>query len=172
MGLEAVVSPEAAAEELHAIARQVFRGEAAGHTLQPTALLGELWVRLLRSETTVFESTAAFRAWAATAMRHILVDHARRRRAAKRGGEARFEPLGAVGVGGGLDIVQLSDAIDRLKDEHPRSARVVEMRFFGGMGDAMIAERLGVSTRTVRSDWRLARTWLYLELGEGPGRRG
>ena len=169
------LSLEQLAEQTHAelrgLADQLFRRERVSHTLQPTALIGEMWVRLLRSGQAEFDSPAAFWAWAAAAMRHILVDHARRKRAAKRtpgphpGSQTEQDPSGGVPLLRGLDVLELHEALIRLEIVHSRSARVVEMRFFGGMTEALIADRLGVSDRTVRSDWAFARAWLYERLG-------
>ena len=152
-------------DELHALAQQAFRGQAADHTLQPTALLSELWVRLLESDRFTFSCPAAFRAWAAKAMRNILIDHARRKCAIKRGGGRKPHRLDAGRCLASVDLVELDDSLQKLNLAHPRSAQVVEMRFFGGMSDSMIAQRLGVSERTVRSDWAMARAWLFRELG-------
>ena len=167
--------------DLHALAGQLLRGERANHTLQPTALLSEMWLRLLVQDGLEFETEAAFWAWASKTMRHILVDYARRRRAQKRGGGRRAGELPDVVGAVGVDLLELDDALKRLEQEHPRSARVAEMRFFGGMTEVMIAQRLGVSDRTVRSDWRMARVWLHRALcgehrtgeesGSGPGTR-
>jgi len=159
--------------DLHALAGQLLRGERADHTLQPTALLSEMWLRLLVQDGLEFETEAAFWAWASKTMRHILVDYARRRRAQKRGGGRRAGELPDVVGAVGIDLLELDDALKRLEREHPRSARVVEMRFFGGMTEVMIAQRLGVSDRTVRSDWSMARVWLHRELaGEGDAADG
>ncbi len=137
--------------------------------MQPTALMGELWVRLMQSDRTHFESEDAFWSWASSAMRHILIDHARRRNALKRGSGWTRERLTDVVSGQSVDIIELGDSIDQLFVEHPRAARVLEMRFFGGMTEATIATRLGIGQRTVRADWRFARGWLYQHLGEAKG---
>lgn len=155
---------ELARLDLQLLAEHVFRGEQPGHTLQPTALLGELWLRLLGNDRVAFESPAAFRAWAATAMRHILVDHARRKRTLKRGGGRSKQPLHDIESLRGFDLVELDDALELLTQKHPRSAQVIEMRFFGGMDTEMIADRLGVTARTVRADWSMARAWLHRTL--------
>lgn len=147
--------------ELQRIARHLFGSERADHTLQPTALVNELWVRLIQQGGIEVRSEAEFRAWAATAMRNILVDHARRKHAQKRGGESRRTLLIDVPNGPGIDILELHEALTRLEIHHERSARVVEMRFFGGLTQAETAARLGVTERTVRADWTMARAWLH-----------
>ncbi|MEQ8745784.1 ECF-type sigma factor [Pyruvatibacter sp.] len=152
--------------QLHHIAEQHFRGERSGHTLQPTAIANEVWIRLLAQDELHFEHPAAFKAWASMAVRHILVDHARRKMAKKRGGDRTRVALTDQAAADDIDVLALNDALEALQDAHERSARVVEMRFFGGMTDAEIAAELGVSDRTVRNDWRFARGWLRDALAE------
>ncbi|MDX9911058.1 MAG: ECF-type sigma factor [Phycisphaerales bacterium] len=150
--------------ELGRIARHLFGSERADHTLQPTALVNELWVRMIEHNGFEVRSEAEFRAWAARAMRNILVDHARRKRAMKRGGGDAHVVLIDIPGRPGIDVLDLHEALIRLESQHERSARVVEMRFFGGLTQAQTAERLGVTERTVRADWQLARAWLHQEL--------
>lgn len=149
-------------------------GERGGHTLQPTALVHEAYLRLSQQRTE-WESPSHFLAIAATAMRRVLVDHARARNTAKRGGGA---PTSADSAAAGLeawlslvdaiDVEAIDKALEKLAALDERQARVVEMRFFGGMEVAAVAAVLGVSERTVKSDWRVARAWLRRELGPGP----
>ena len=156
--------------ELRSMARAIFREEGGDHTLQPTALLGELWLRLARGGSTVFKSKVEFYAWAAKAMRHVLIDYARARSAKKRTPTPDAVPSISVTFGDGLDLLDLHEAMNRLARWHPRAAQVVEMRFFGSMTIASIAERLSSSERTVRGDWALARAWLHREITSGARR--
>jgi RNA polymerase sigma-70 factor (ECF subfamily) len=157
--------------ELRAIAATHFSGQPPGHTLQPTALLGELWLRAAGRELR-FDSPAAFKSWASAAIRSVLVDHARRRRAAKRGGGVRPIPLEGLQIAAGreLDVLEFESELCALEDLHSRSARVVQLRFYGGMTDAEIAQQLGVSERTVRDDWVMARAWLRDRFSSGGAR--
>lgn len=153
--------------ELSQLAAAMFSGERPGHTLQPTALVNELWLRLLADRSFEFRSRPDFLAWASVAIRHVLVDHARRRNALKRGGgSARHSVQFDIASMPGVDILELDDALHALERQHPRSARVVEMIYFGGMTHAEAAQRLGVTDRTIRADWSLARAWLYRTLGD------
>ena len=154
--------------ELQSIARHLFGHERREHTLQPTALVNELWVRVLRDGGINVRSRSEFVAWASTALRHLLVDHARKRRAQKRGGGAPRLLIHDEPAAPGVDVLELDDALTKLETHHERSARVVEMRYFGGMTQGEVAERLGVSERTVRADWALARAWLRRTLSD-PG---
>lgn len=163
-GLEEVAAE--AAGELRALAAAYMRGERASHTLHPTALVHEAWIRLTQGDVRAFESRAAFLRYASQAMRHILVDHARRRGAAKRGG-GTLRRLGAAdpalpdGRGPTPEqVLALHEALSRLEVEHPRAARVVELRFFGGASFPEIASVLGLGLRTVEKDWAAARAWL------------
>lgn len=169
------------AAQLRTLAAAVFRREPAGHTLQPTALVGELWVRLLRSGRTTFASEADFYAWATTVMRRALIDHARRKRALRRAGDVRAlgqgeEPVGVGGDRGGRDRAEAWDdleaALRELGEVDARAARIIEMRFYLGMEVEAIARVLGVTSRTVRSDFAVARAWLRQRLEEADdGRR-
>lgn len=154
-------------EELRALAGSHFRGQRANHTLQPTALVHEAFVRLIDQPDGKWNSRAHFFAVAATAMRQILTDHARRKMADKRGGG--WDKVGLEQVGGApqadLDVVALDEALTKLAQLDPRRHRVVELRFFGGLSMEEIAEVLGVSKTTVESDWRGARAWLASEIG-------
>lgn len=153
-----------AASELRALARAYMRGERPSHTLQPTALANEAFMRLLNREPRAFASEGAFLRYASEAMRHLLVDHARRHTALKRGG-GRTERLGGrdAGVEAGPspeDLLALHEALVRLESEHARAAAVVKMRFFGGASFPEIAAAMGIGQRTAEKDWAGARAWL------------
>ncbi len=161
---------------LHELAEAQLAHQAPGHTLQPTALVHEAYLRLVdqgSGEGTGadrWESRAHFFAVAARAMRHILIDHARGKKRLKRGGDLRRVPLSGVEVpesegAEGPDLVAIDEALERLAAHDPVSARVVEMRFFGGMDERAVAAVLGVTDRTVRRHWAYARAWLARELG-------
>jgi RNA polymerase sigma factor (TIGR02999 family) len=160
--LMAIVHPE-----LRRLAAAYLRRESPGHTLQATELVHELYLRLA-GKTGQIENSAHLRALAAQVMRNILVDHARARRAEKRGGDARRIDLDALQIGSsGMDekIMALEEALTRLSEWDQRQARVVELRFFGGMTEEEIGEVLDMSVRTVKRDWQQARAWLYAEIG-------
>lgn len=164
------------AAQLRTLAGALFRREEAGHTWQPTALVGELWVRLLRSGRTTFASEAEFYAWATTVIRRALIDHARRKRALRRAGEVRpLEGVDAVARESGARVEgweELEAALRELGEVDARAARIIEMRFYLGMEVEAIARVLGVTSRTVRSDFAVARAWLRQRLEEGEdGRR-
>jgi RNA polymerase sigma factor (TIGR02999 family) len=155
--------------ELRRLAGGLMHHERPGHTLQPSALVHEALMRLLDGEALAEVPNRRYLfAAAAQAMRQVLVDHARRRRAAKReGGRARV-PLDEALVAleeQGLDVLVLHEALDRLAEAHPRQAQVVTLRFFGGLSVPEVAESLAVSATTVESDWRFARAWLKGQLG-------
>lgn len=148
--------------ELRSLARGYMRREAPGHTLQPTALVNEACLRLLGSNPEAVDR-AHFVALAARTMRQVLVDHARRKRAAKRiAPEDRVElATGLVPAAeAAIDVLALDDALNRLAEVAPRAARLVEIRYFGGLGTAEAAGALGVSRATADRDWRAARAWL------------
>jgi RNA polymerase sigma factor (TIGR02999 family) len=153
--------------ELKAIAEREFRRESAHHTLQTTALVNEAWLRLA-NRPGGYESRSHFLGAAAKAMRHVLVDHARRRRARKRGGDLDRVTLvtgdGRVPEEPVADVLDLDAALEKLEQSEPRLARVVELRFFVGSTIEEIAEAVGVSHMTVSNDWRRARVWLAREL--------
>lgn len=154
-------------KELRAIAAGQLRNERPGHTLQPTALVHEAFLRLVNQREADFQSRGHFLAVAATAMRRILVNHAQARAAAKRGGGAARIPLAddlAVDAGRDVDLVALDEALSTLAERDERKARVVEQRFFAGLEMSQIAENLGVSLATVKRDWEYARTWLAREI--------
>lgn len=164
-------------EELRRLARRHLRGERAGHTLQSTGLVHEAFLRLSRESEVQWESRAQFFALASRLMRHVLVDHARARRADKRGGGATLlslEDAIAAGrepaTGPVLDVLALDEALSRLERLDPRQGEVVELRFFGGLSVEETAEALEVSPATVKREWTCARAWLLRELGGGANR--
>ncbi|MAS53044.1 hypothetical protein B1759_10510 [Rubrivirga sp. SAORIC476] len=154
--------------ELQAMARRQLRGERAGHTLDTAALVHEAYLKLIRQDRVSWQNRAHFLGVASLAMRRILVNYAKRRSRVKRGGDAPLATFddGAVGrVTRSDELLALDEALDRLAARAPRPARVVEMRFFGGLTHAEIAEVLGLSEPTVRRDWQAARAWLSADLG-------
>ncbi len=149
--------------ELHRLAASYLRRERPGHTLQPTALVNEAFIRLVGQGDSHWQSRSHFVAIAAHHMRQILVDHARRRRAAKRGAGVTMVPLDdglAVGEPRPVDLIALDDALVKLAQIDPRKGRATEMKFFGGMEMAEIAAVLGISVKTVEKDVRLGVAWL------------
>jgi RNA polymerase sigma factor (TIGR02999 family) len=155
-------------DELRALARRAMRGERAGHTLQPTALAHEAYLRLVDLREIDWRDRAHFFAVAAGIMRRLLIDHARKRRAARRGGDPRRVPLEdelVVAHDRPEELIELDEAMARLRALDPRQEQVVEMRFFGGLSVEETAVVLGVSPRTVKRDWQVARAWLRAELG-------
>jgi RNA polymerase sigma factor (TIGR02999 family) len=161
---------EALYPELRRIAGSLMRKERPGHTLQPTALVGEAFVRLVDGRRVTWQDRAHFLGIAARVMRQILVDHARRRAAEKRG--AGFERLTfderlGHGAADEVAVLDLHRALDKLEALDPRGARVAELRLFGGLTVPEIAEVLGVVPRTVDGDWAVARRWLARELPRG-----
>ncbi len=161
-------------QELHALAESYFRQERDDHTLQPTALVHEAYMRLVDQSSIEWKSRNQFFVIAAKAMRNILVDHARTRGRVKRGGDWREVTLDAVeqtlGGGkesGGVDMVALHDALEQLARFDERKARLVELRFFAGLSENDAAEVLGISRTTASEHWRMARAWLHRAL-KGP----
>ena len=148
--------------ELHAIAAMQLRGERPDHTLQPTALVNEAFLRLVDQNRVEWQSRSHFFAVASTAMRRILVDHARRRQALKRGADPQRVPLDDVQiiVAPDVDLLDLDEHLTRLEALHARQAKVVELRFFAGCTMEEVAEALEVSPATAKRHWRLARVWL------------
>lgn len=156
-------------DDLRRLARTFLRGQQGGQTLQPTALVHEVYLRLLRHGSTDRVAPPGFFALAARAMRSVIVDHARRRGRMKRGGGSVRVPLDDVVdlyEDRALDLLALDQALARLGDADEEQARVIELRFFGGLSEAETARMLGVSPRTVGRIWRRARAWLRHELGE------
>jgi len=154
--------------ELRRIARAHLRHERPWHTLQATELAHEAYLRLAGHGPHDWRDRAHFFAVASGTMRHILIDHARKRVAARRGGGAPHVPLDeATALGGGQpeELVALDEALSRLGALDPRQERIVELRFFGGLDVTETAAVLGISTRTVKREWSVARAWLRAELG-------
>lgn len=162
-------------DRLRAMAGAYFREQRSDHTLDPTALVHEAFLRLVDQTRVGGEDRAHFFAVAARAMRLVLADHARRKRAAKRGGEWRRVTLARLPAGASdeaLDLLALDEALDKLSSLNERHAQIVELRFFSGLSVEEVARVLDCSKSTVESDWRLARAWLNRELterGEGSG---
>ena len=154
-------------QELHRVAARQMAGERPGHILQPTALVNEVYLRLVNRHDVEWQDRAHFFAVAARIMRRILVDAARNRDRAKRGGDALQVSLAEVpdvAVPATQNLVALDDALKTLESLDPRQSQVVELRFFGGLSLEEAAEALRVSVGTVRRDWSLAQAWLYREL--------
>lgn len=146
---------------LRKLAAAQLRGERAGHTLQPTALVHEAYLRMLGQREVDWRDRAHFFGLASVTMRRILVDHARRRRARKRDPDQLDPPLGVVtGDGEAVDLLDLDRALDRFAERFPRQAKVVEMRYFSGLDLEDVAAALDLSPRTVKRDWGFARAWL------------
>jgi len=159
-------------DELHRLAYHHMRGERADHTLQPTALIHEAWLRLTEQRELDWHSRAHFVAMASTMMRRVLLNWARDGQAAKRRGGTRV-PLAQCEQMAGRrpqEIVELDAALERLAKVEPRLARVVELRLFGGFTVDEAARYLGLSTATLKRDWRLAKAWIRRELGGGGSR--
>src|SRR4030095_10011738 len=156
--------------ELQRLARHYLRGERPCHTLQPTALINEAYLRLLDWRKVNWQNRAHFMGIAATMMRRILVDHARRHRFLKRGGDMVKVSLDARQLGSperDPDLVALDEALTRLAEIDRRKSQIVELRFFGGLSVEEAAEFLKISPRTVKREWSLAQAWLHCELTGG-----
>ena len=155
--------------ELRRIAHRYMRKERAGHTLQTSALVNEAYLRLVGAQEIAWQNRAHFLAISSNLMRRILVDLAREKHARKRGGDngpiALDEEMFA-GSRRSPDLIALDDALSELAKVDQRKCRVIEMRFFGGLSEAEMAEALEVSPETVRRDWRLAKAWLFRFLSE------
>jgi RNA polymerase sigma factor (TIGR02999 family) len=154
-------------EELRRQASRYLRNERAGHTLQTTALVHEAYIRLIDQQSVQWQNRAHFLGIAAEMMRRILVDHARKHHAAKRGGDAVKLTLNeGLQVSGerDLDIMAVDEALTKLTALDQRQGRIVELRFFGGLNIEETAEVLGISARTVKRDWTVAKSWIRREL--------
>ncbi len=156
-------------EELKALATAAMSRERPGHTLQPTALVNEAFLRLINRSQTRWEGRAHFCAAAATSIRHILISHARKQNAKKRGGQIANrvplqEDLCRVLPGLDLDILELDRLLSELEQLNPRHAKIIELRFFSDLTIEETATALGVSDWTVKNDWRMARAWLLSKL--------
>lgn len=160
--------------ELKALARRRLRAERPGHTLVPTALVNEAYLRLAAQQKLEVRNRSAFFAAAATVIRTILIDHARRQGAQKRGSGRRRVTLSDIEVGFDaspetLDLLTLDEGLSALAALHARAARLVELRFFGGLSVEEAAGELGISPRTAAEDWVIARSWLRRHLGATEG---
>ena len=160
--------------ELHRLAASYMRRERPDHTLQATALINEAYLRLTK-EDGEWNSREHFIGMAANVMRHVLVDYARAHKAKQRdGGMKRVELKEDLAISPEKieEVVALDEALTRLEHLQPRQGKVVEMRYFGGLSVEQIASLLGVSERSVKRDWSLARIWLFRELGQGSAATG
>jgi RNA polymerase sigma-70 factor (ECF subfamily) len=155
-------------DELRALAGNYFQRQRADHTLQPTALVNEAFIKLVDQTRIEWQSRAHFLAVAARAMRQILIDHARGRATAKRGGDllrVTMDEAATPLTDYDPELLDLDDALKRLAAMDERQSRIVELRFFGGMTVEEVAHVLKVSKATVEADWRMARAWIRRELG-------
>ncbi len=158
--------------QLRALAQARLAQERPDHTLQPTALVHEAWLRLQNAGEREWRDAAQFFAAAADTMRQVLIDHARARSAQKRGGDAQRRPprkfsleaFELAAAEGGDDFLAVDEAISRLRLQDAELARLVDMRFYVGMTEAQTAEALAISPRTVRRNWQIAKAWLRREL--------
>ena len=159
-------------QELRRLARHHMRNERAGHTLQTTALVNEAYLRLADYRRMRWQSRAHFFAVAAQVMRRILVEHARSRKFAKRGGGAQkvsLDEAAVVSAGRSAEVIAVDEALAELESWDPRKGRIVELRFFGGLSIEETAEVMKVSPTTVQREWRAAKAWLYRAISEGGG---
>lgn len=161
-------------DEIRRIAHREMQREREGHTLQTTALINEAYLRLAGSQNVDWQNRAHFFAVTAQVMRHILIDHARRRRYVKHGGEAQrvafdvaIDEAVVMSRPRAAELVALDEALDELAKLDPRKSRVVELRYFGGLSLEETAEVIDVSLMTVRRDWRAAKAWLYKRVTSG-----
>ena len=148
--------------------RDTCTGNERSHTLQPTALVHEAYLKLVGQTRVDWQGRAHFLAFAAQAMRQILVDHARRHRAAKRGGNRHRIALDdnlVIESSRNVDLLALEDALTKLTKLDPRQAQMIELRFFGGLSIAEVAKVMGISKRSVEREWTMVRAWLRRELG-------
>lgn len=156
-------------QELRREAERQFAREETGHTLQPTALIHESFLRLMGQNNTHWQSREHFLGVAATMMRRILTDHARGRKRLKRGGKRERVLLldeQQLSITDPDDILMVHEALQKLEQVDARQAKIVELRFFAGMTNAEVAQALGLSLRTIEAEWSFARAWLRKELGE------
>lgn len=159
-------------DELHRLARHYLSRERPGHTLQATALVNEAYLRLIDQQNSDWQDRAHFFAVAARIMRHLLIDHARARRYAKRGGGARqvsLDEAAAISPEASLDLLALNEALDRLASIDERKVAIVELRYFSGLSVEETAAAMGLSEITVKREWLKAKAWLYRELNRGEG---
>lgn len=157
-------------DELRRIARRYLQQEHIGHTLQPTALVNEAYLRLVDQTRVTWQNRAQFYGMAATMMRRILINHARAHATAKRGGAAQRLSLEHANLSleqDATDLIALDEALRHLASFDERKSRVVELLYFGGLENREAAEVLGVSEKTIQRDWQIAKLWLYRELSLG-----
>ena len=155
-------------DELRLLAARYLREERPGHTLDATALVHEMYLKLFAAEPVQWQSRAHFFAVAARQLRRILVSHARDRQAEKRGGKRlriTVSYLDAVAEPSGQDLMDLDEALNRLQQADERAAQVIELRFFAGLTETEIAEALQISVATLKRDWAFGRAWLLRQLG-------
>ena len=155
------------AGELRQVAANHMRRELPGHTLQPTAVVNEVFLKLADRRSVEWKNRYQFFAVASKMMRHLLIDHAREKKAARRGGDVVRVSLDVsleIAEEQTVDLVALSDSLESLRQVAPRQAEVVEMRYFGGLVNREIAELLGVSTMTIKRDFSMARRFLFYEM--------
>jgi RNA polymerase sigma factor (TIGR02999 family) len=159
-------------EELRKLAAGKMNGESSGHTLQATALVHEAWIRLGGPEDKRWDNPGHFFGAAAEAMRRILIDHARRKRRPKHGGDLQKVDMDDVEITAGAEsdrLVEVHELLDRLAEEDPRKAEAAKLKFFVGLSNAETALAMGVSEKTVNRHWRYAKAWLYHEIqGSAP----
>ena len=156
--------------ELHRLARLYLSGESIGHTLQATALVNEVYLKLIDQSRVSWQNRAQFFGVAARMMRRILVDHARERRAAKRGGgvwNLSLDDIGEIEGRREMDLVDLDAALVELSAFDPQQGRLVELRFFAGLTIRETAEALEISPATVKREWNMAKAWLYRRMTQG-----
>ncbi|MBS1786472.1 MAG: sigma-70 family RNA polymerase sigma factor [Acidobacteria bacterium] len=157
-------------DELRDLAKRYMRRENSSHTLQTNALVNEAYLRLVNQQTVEWQNRAHFFAIAAQVMRHLLVDHARAKQYAKRGGGAVQVTLDeglAVSDESSVELLALHQALERLEKIDDRKSKIVELRYFGGLSIEEVAEVLGISEITVKREWAKAKAWLYRELSQG-----
>ena len=156
--------------ELRRIARRCLSRQQSGHTLQPTALVHEAYLRLVRYDSIDWRDRAHFFAMAAQIMRQILVDYARKQTASKRGGNAVtvvMDEASVVAKQTSLDLLALDDALKQLASLDPRQSQIVELRFFGGLSIEETAQAVNISPATIKREWATARLWLIHEMNDG-----
>jgi len=157
-------------DELRRMAHRYVQHERNGHTLQTTALVHEAYLRLAGHETPEWQNRSHFFAVTAQVMRHILIDHARRRRYLKHGGQFQQVSMAEallMSEDRAAELVALDEALDELKNFDPRKSKVVELRYFGGLSLEETAQALEISLMTVRRDWRAAKAWLFRRMNHG-----
>jgi len=155
-------------DELHRLAQRALARETPGHSLQPTLLVNDAYLRLQKQQNLSPDDRSMMLAAGANIIRRLLVDYARQRKSLKRGGQTgRGIPLhiSVAEDANRIDVLELNDALEAFSKIMPRAAEVVELKFFGGMTGDEIAAQLGISLRSVNNDWKFAKAWLYRELG-------